>query len=214
MAITNIKELNIIICGVGGQGIVSVSELLGNAAIRDGQPVKGSEVLGMAQRGGSVLSNIRIGEDAFAPLIPETKSDLLLAVEPSEVLHYLGYVNKDSLIILNTHKVVPYTVALGHSIYPEIATIIQGIKAKRIKIIELDADRLAKEAGDQRTTSVVMLGALLGSGRVPISVETVKAVISEHFPNKVAKINCHAFDLGYKYTETAVCSPSSKTVLF
>ncbi len=204
MANTAVKEMNIIICGVGGQGVVSMSELLGNAAVRDGQTVKGSEVLGMAQRGGSVMSNIRIGEDAFAPLTPETKCDVLLAVEPSEVLHYLGYLNKDSLIIINTRKVVPYTVALGQSKYPDLDTIMDRVNATGVKAIQLDATKMASEAGDLRTANVVMLGALLGSGRVPIKVETAKAIIGERFPAKVAEMNYKAFDLGYELIKSSL----------
>ncbi len=113
------KELNIIICGVGGQGVVLMSELLGNAAVRDGVAVKGSEVLGMAQRGGSVFSNIRLGGDTLAPLTPEGRCDILIAVEPSEALRNIQYLAKDGVVVLNSRQVYPYTVFLGQSGYPE-----------------------------------------------------------------------------------------------
>jgi indolepyruvate ferredoxin oxidoreductase beta subunit len=105
----NNREINIIICGTGGQGVVLVSELLGNAAVRGGVAVKGSEVLGMAQRGGSVFSNLRLGGDIIAPMTPEGKCDVLIAVEPSEALRNIQYLAKDSVVVLNTTTVMPYT---------------------------------------------------------------------------------------------------------
>jgi indolepyruvate ferredoxin oxidoreductase, beta subunit len=204
MVNTTTKEINILICGVGGQGVVSMSELLGNAAVCAGQSVKGSEVLGMAQRGGSVMSNIRIGEDAVAPLTPETKCNVLLAVEPSEVLHYMGYLNKDSLVILNIRKVVPYTVTLGQSKYPDIETIMNKLNAAGVKVVQIDAAEMAVKAGDFRTTNVVMLGALFGSGQVPVEIKTIKNIIGERFPSKIAEINYRAFDLGYDLISSAL----------
>src|SRR5512139_3268386 len=117
---TTLKELNVIIAGVGGQGVVLMSEILGTAAVRDGLRVRGSEVLGMAQRGGSVFSNIRFGEEVYAPLSTEGKCDILVALEPSEALRNIQYLNKTSIVIMNNRKVIPATVSMGKSSYPEI----------------------------------------------------------------------------------------------
>lgn len=198
------KEMNIMICGVGGQGVVTMSELLGSAAVDDGQRVKGSEILGMAQRGGRVVSSVRIGGRAVAPLTPETACDVMLAAEPSEVLHYLGYLNKDSLVILNMRRLIPYTVVLGESKYPDLETIMNLLSVTGVKVVTLDATRIASDAGNKRTTNMVMLGALFGSGRVPIRVETIKSVISERFGVRVAQLNHKAFDLGYDLAKSAL----------
>jgi indolepyruvate ferredoxin oxidoreductase beta subunit len=167
---TSVKELNIIIAGVGGQGVVLLSELLGNAAVKEGLKVRGSEVLGMAQRGGSVFSNIRLGTDVEAPMTADGKCDVLVAVEPSEGLRNIQYLNKDTTVVLNTRKVIPSTVSMGKSTYPEIDQIIAKLKTITDKVIPLDASDLAEKAGNRQSTNVVMVGALFGSGRVPISM--------------------------------------------
>jgi indolepyruvate ferredoxin oxidoreductase beta subunit len=201
---TAVKELNIIIAGVGGQGVVLLSELLGNAAVRDGLKVRGSEVLGMAQRGGSVFSNIRLGTDVEAPMTADGKCDVLVAVEPSEGLRNIQYLNQNSTVILNIRKVIPSTVSMGKSTYPEIDQIIAKLKTITQKVITLDANDLAEKAGNRQSTNVVMIGALFGSGRVPISIETMKEHIRERFAGKAADVNIKAFDLGYETVKKAL----------
>jgi indolepyruvate ferredoxin oxidoreductase, beta subunit len=204
------KEINIIICGVGGQGVVLMSELLGNAAVRDGVAVKGSEVLGMAQRGGSVFSNIRLGGDTLAPLTPEGRCDILIAVEPSEALRNIQYLAKDSVVVLNTRQVYPYTVFLGQSGYPEIDAIKTGLARVTGRIITLDATALAQQAGSLQAANVVMLGALYGTGLLPVAAATVKEVILSRFKAKVGEINAKAFDLGYEAVQQALKGAAAK----
>lgn len=201
-----VKELNVIICGVGGQGVVLMSELLGNAAVRDGLSVRGSEVLGMAQRGGPVFSNIRLGSDVYAPLTPEGKCDILLAVEPSEALRNITYLSKSSLVILNTRKVIPFTVFIGQSGYPSLEEILARLGKVSQKVITLDASQVAQEAGSLLSANVVMLGALFGTGRMPIKAATVKEMIQQRFPAKVAAVNVQALDLGYQVAQQASVS--------
>jgi indolepyruvate ferredoxin oxidoreductase beta subunit len=204
------KEINIIICGVGGQGVVLVSELLGNAAVRGKVAVKGSEVLGMAQRGGSVFSNLRLGGDVIAPMTPEGKCDVLIAVEPSEALRNIQYLAKNSVVVLNTTTVLPYTVYLGKSGYPAPDEIIGKLKEVTDRIITLDASGLAKEAGSAQAANVVMLGALFGTGLMPIPVDTAKEAILSRFKAKVGEINIKAFDLGYDYVQKALKATAAK----
>jgi indolepyruvate ferredoxin oxidoreductase beta subunit len=199
-----VKELNIIIAGVGGQGVVLLSELLGNAAVRDGLKVRGSEVLGMAQRGGSVFSNIRLGGDVEAPMTADAKCDVLVAVEPSEGLRNIRYLNQTSTAILNTRKVIPATVSMGKSTYPEIDQIVAKLKTVTRQVITVDANDLAEKAGNRQSANVVMLGTLFGSGKVPIRIETIKAHIRERFAGKVAEVNIKAFDLGYEAAQKAL----------
>jgi indolepyruvate ferredoxin oxidoreductase beta subunit len=201
---TKTKELNIIICGVGGQGVVLLSELLGSTAVRDGVALKGSEVLGMAQRGGSVFSNIRLGGDALAPMTPEGRCDIIIAVEPSEALRNIQYLAKNGVVVLNTQKVLPFTVFLGKSGYPDIKEIEAGLSRVTKKIITLDASALAQQAGSLQSANVVMLGALYGTGLVPMSVATAKAAILGRFKAKVGEINVKAFDLGYEAVREAL----------
>lgn len=195
------KELNIIICGVGGQGVVLMSELLGSASVSGGLEVKGSEVLGMAQRGGSVFSNLRLGHDAYAPLTPEGKCDVLIAVEPSEALRNMHYLTKDSVVVLNTREVKPFTFYLRQSGYPSQEAMIKNLKEVAREVITLDATELAQEAGSAQSANVVMLGALYGTGLMPISDQSVKEVITGRFKGKVGEINIRAFDLGKEAVE-------------
>ncbi len=201
---TKTKELNIIICGVGGQGVVLLSELLGSAAVRDGVALQGSEVLGMAQRGGSVFSNIRLGGDALAPLTPEGRCDVIIAVEPSEALRNIQYLARGGVVVLNTQTVLPFTVFLGKSGYPGIKQIEAGLRKVTDRIITLDASALAQQAGSLQSANVVMLGALYGTGLVPMSVETARAVILARFKARVGEINIKAFDLGYEAVQKAL----------
>jgi indolepyruvate ferredoxin oxidoreductase beta subunit len=201
---TTKKEINIIICGTGGQGVVLVSELLGTAAVKGNVPVKGSEVLGMAQRGGSVFSNLRLGGDIIAPMTPEGKCDVLIAVEPSEALRNIQYLATNSVVVLNTTTVMPYTVYLGQSGYPTQDQIIEKLRKVTDRIIMLDASGLAKEAGSLQATNVVMLGALFGTGLMPVKDETAKEAILARFKAKVGEINIKAFDLGYEYVKKAL----------
>ncbi len=197
------KEFNILITGVGGQGVILMSELLGNAAVSDGLNIRGSEVLGMAVRGGPVLSMIRIGSEVYGPLIPTGKCDIEVALEPAEALRNISYLSPSTFVIVNTTKIVPTTVFLGQSEYPSLEKIIEKLNMISGKVVILNATQIALEAGSPLTTNVVMLGALFSSERIPIKTETVKAAISEHFPPERAAVNLKAFDLGYQMCREA-----------
>ncbi|MBW2039771.1 MAG: indolepyruvate ferredoxin oxidoreductase subunit beta [Deltaproteobacteria bacterium] len=199
-----IKELNVLISGVGGQGVILMSELLGNSAVKDGLRVRGSEVLGMAVRGGSVFSSIRMGSDVYGPLPPLGKCDILVALEPSEALRNITFLSKSSVVILNTAMVVPFTVSLGQSKYPPLEAMVEKLGKTSSKIIGLDATQLAREAGNLLTTNIVMMGALFGTEQLPIKIETVKESIEERFPAKVVPVNFKAFDLGYQACQEAL----------
>ncbi|RLC72889.1 MAG: indolepyruvate ferredoxin oxidoreductase subunit beta [Chloroflexi bacterium] len=191
-----IEELNILITGVGGQGVILMSELLGQAAIEEGLKVRGSEILGMAVRGGPVVSVIRIGDGVFGPLIPEGKCDIMVGMELAEALRNIAYLSKSSLAVVNSRKILPYTVSLGLSPYPSYEQSLEKLKEAAGQVVVLDGDRLAREAGSLLSANIVMLGALLGTGRVPIKPETLKEAIKERFPRQ-AEINLKAFELGY-----------------
>lgn len=193
---TAVKEMNIIIAGVGGQGVVLLSEILGNAAVRDGLKVRGSEVLGMAQRGGSVFSNIRLGTEVESPMTAEGKCNVLIGVEPSEALRNIQFLNKKSIVVLNVRKVIPATVSMGKCTYPEISELELKLKEAAGRVIMLDAVELAEQAGNRQTANVVMIGALFGCDDIPIKIETVKECIRERVPAKALESNLRAFDMG------------------
>lgn len=199
-----IKEFNILIAGVGGQGIILISELLGNAAVNDGFNVRGSEVLGMAVRGGPVFSIIRIGSEVYGPLIPPGKGDILIALEPSEALRNITYLSKSSTIILNTEIVIPFTVSLGQSTYPDLDEIVAKLSTISDRIVKLNAGKIAEEAGSPMAANVVMLGASFGTRRMPIKLATVKGTITSRFSAKLAPVNLKAFDLGYERCQQAL----------
>jgi len=198
MIISSAKELNILLGGVGGQGVILMSELLGQAAIQEGLDIQGSEVLGMAQRGGPVFSNIRIGSDIYAPLTPQGKCDILVAIEPSEALRYVRELSQSSLVIINTRELKPYTVSIGESGYPELSAILEKVRKVSQNIITLDATKIAEQAGNTLAANTVMLGALFGSSKMPIKVETIKGLIKNHVPQNAIGINLIAFNLGYE----------------
>lgn len=199
MTTTTIKELNIIIGGVGGQGVILMSDLLGHAALEEGLDIQGSEVLGMAQRGGSVFSNIRLGSGFVAPLSPQGKCDILVALEASEALRYVRELSPTSLVIINTTEIKPYTVSTGESTYPEFESILEMVRKVTDLIITIDATKIALEAGNLLAANTAMLGALFGSGRIPVAVETIKALIGSRVPPKAVEANLRAFDMGHEY---------------
>ncbi|MFC1992787.1 indolepyruvate oxidoreductase subunit beta [Chloroflexota bacterium] len=184
--------------GVGGQGVILMSELLGNAAVVDGVSVRGSEVLGMAVRGGSVVSAIRMGSEVYGPLIPAGKCDILLGMEPSEALRNIVYLSKSGSVILNTQIVVPFTVSLGKSDYPGLEQIVDKIKGVAGRVVVLNAVQIAEEIGSPLSANIVMLGALFGTGQIPVKIETIKKVVRARFPAKLSSGNIKAFDLGYQ----------------
>ena len=199
-----IKEFNILITGVGGQGVILMSELLGNSAVKDGLKIRGSEVLGMAVRGGSVTSNIRIGDEVYGPLIPMGKCDTLIAMEPSEALRNVSYLSKSSVVILNTAITIPFTVSLGQSKYPSLDQILEKLNNITSKVIKLDAAQIAQDAGSLLAANIVMLGALFGTRQLPINIGTIKESIQERFPSKAAPVNIKAFELGYQVCQQAL----------
>jgi len=192
------KEFNILLAGVGGQGVILMSELLGRAAIADGLRVRGSEILGMAVRGGSVTSIIRIGDGVHGPLVPQGKCHILMGLEPSEALRHASYLAESGLVILNTTPVIPFTVSLGQSDYPALSRVLEKLSEIAGRVIKLDASKAAVEAGSPLTTNIVMLGALFGVELLPIKTSTIKETIQARFSPRLAPINIRAFDLGYE----------------
>lgn len=185
-------KIDIIVVGVGGQGILTASNVIGAAAIEENFKLRGSETHGMAQRGGSVISHIRIG-DVHSPLIPKGECDFLLGFEPLEALRSVDFVNEKSISILNTTPIIPMQ---NESIeYPSLDNIINSL-GKYSKIIHFDALKLAKKAGHPMTMSMVMVGVLSSLENFPIKGKTLINAIKNSVPEKTIEMNIKAFELG------------------
>jgi len=204
--VNEVKELNIVLTGVGGQGTIAMSEVLGIAAVIDGFKVRGSEVLGMAQRGGAVITFLRLGKDVYGPMVPEGKADVMIALEPSEALRNLRFLTKNTIVVVGTRPIVPPSVSLGLSKYPNVDDVLKKLKELSDFVVPIDPYKLASEAGDAIAANMVMLGALAGTGKLPIKVESLKQAIKERFKGKIVEVNLKAFDLGYNYVKQALAS--------
>jgi indolepyruvate ferredoxin oxidoreductase beta subunit len=183
---------NILLVGVGGQGIIVASEIMADAFLEAGYDVKKSEVHGMAQRGGSVSTHVRFGSKVFSPLIKEGETDILVAFEELEAMRYLHYLGPKPTIILNEQRLNPPSVSLGKERYPENIAEILSRRAARFK--KIAGKDLALRAGDIRTLNIVLLGSLSSFLSVGESVWTEN--ILRRFPPKAHKANLEAFRLG------------------
>ncbi len=189
---------NIMIVGVGGQGTLLTSRILGNLAVRGGYDVKLSEVHGMAQRGGSVVTFVRYGEQVAEPIVEEGQADVLIAFERLEALRYLHFLKKDGVVIVNDWRIDPITVVTGAAAYPEGILDMLG-EARRTIVVE--ATKTAKEMGAPRAFNVVVLGA--AARYVGFGKEDWLKVIEETVPPKTVEVNLRAFEAGYCMEDAA-----------
>jgi indolepyruvate ferredoxin oxidoreductase beta subunit len=181
--------------GVGGQGNLLASRLLGEAALSMGVPAVVSEIHGMAQRGGVVESAVLMG-DVTSPIVSNGEANVLIGFEPLETLRTLAKCNRDTLVITNTNPLPPFTVSVGQGEYPPMNEVIELIQAKVKKLIALKGNELAEKAGNPLSLNMVMLGALIGSGATPITAESMRETISNSTRETFLESNLKAFDLG------------------
>jgi indolepyruvate ferredoxin oxidoreductase, beta subunit len=187
------SECDLVIVGVGGQGVILISDVIGRAAVIAGKPVCGAETHGMAQRGGSVINHTRIG-CRFSPMVASGGADVLVALEPAEALRFAHFLSPAGVALVNTRPVLPVTVTCGKADYPPLPEIIAPIKARCHKVIAMDAMALAEKAGAAQAMNVVMLGAL--SGYIPLSEEMIIQALSLVVPKRFLEANKKAFALG------------------
>jgi indolepyruvate ferredoxin oxidoreductase beta subunit len=185
---------NILIVGVGGQGILLASDITSNAAMIEGFDVKKSEIHGMSQRGGSVFSHIRFGKKVYSPVIPECKADILVAFEEMEALRWLDFVNKDTKLIINKNRILPAETTS----YPE--GIIPGLKDAFSSVMEIDQERLVKEIGKPKYLNTALLG--FASKYIKFKEESWKRAIQEESPEGTFAENYEAFRKGKNFKET------------
>ena len=183
---------NIMIVGVGGQGTLLASRILGNLVINEGYDVKVSEVHGMSQRGGSVVTYVKYGEKVYSPVIDEGEADIILAFELLEAYRALPYLKKGGKIIVNTQKIDPMPVITGAMQYPEN---IEDKLSKKVNLVTADALTLAEKAGNIKAVNVVLIGVLAKS--TDIAYEKWIDAIKSTVPEKFLEVNLKAFELGY-----------------
>lgn len=188
------KVYNVLIVGVGGQGIILASDVLGRVAARHGYDVKKNEIHGMAQRGGSVSSHVRFGKKVNSPIIKMGEADVLLSFEQLETLRYFNFLSKKGQVILNDHKILPPAVFTGQQDYP--AGIIDKVKEKAPKSIIVKGEDMAKKIGNPKVINVIFLGVLSNFLDLPVNV--YEEVLKESLKPKLVDINLKAFAEGRK----------------
>jgi indolepyruvate ferredoxin oxidoreductase beta subunit len=187
----NVK--NILIVGVGGQGTLLASKLMGKAFVGQGFDVKVSEVHGMSQRGGSVVTYVRYGEKVYSPVIEKGEADIIISFEQLESARWLPFLKPGGILIANTQRIDPMPVIMGNAVYPE--NILSAIEAKGEKVIAVDALSLAEQAGSPKATNVVLLG--VAAHFLGFDKELWLDVIRTTVPAKTIAVNEKAFELGY-----------------
>ena len=186
------ETMQIMIVGVGGQGTVLASRILGNVAINEGYDVKVSEVHGMSQRGGSVITYVKYGDKVYSPIVDKGQADIILAFELLEAYRAMPYLKKGGKLIVNTQKINPMPVITGAAKYPDD---IEKILSENADVTAIDALSLAEQAGNIKAVNVVLIGVMAKNTDVPYEkwVEVLKTTV----PPKFLDINMKAFDLGY-----------------
>lgn len=181
---------NCLLCGVGGQGTVLASKLIARAAINKGMKAKTSETIGMAQRGGCVVSHVRIGETIEAPMIPEGEADVIIAFEPGECVRCLPYLKKGGTVIVNVKPVMPVTATLG--MHYDVNEMIDYLQKQDCQVILVEGDKICEELGSTKVLNVVLLGTAAGSGKLGITLEEMEDAIKEKINPKFIDLNCKA----------------------
>jgi indolepyruvate ferredoxin oxidoreductase beta subunit len=195
------KEFNIVLAGVGGQGVLLAAEILGTAAVKEGLNVRVGEIHGMAQRGGATVSTVRIGEKVFSPFVLNGQANFILGFEPLETLRNIKYASEKTLVIMGDEKIPPPELTLKNMDYPQMKEILKKIKRFSKNITLVETSRLAKEAGSILTQNVVLLGAAASTGKLPISNRSLIEALKELIPAQHIKMNLKAFELGYNYVK-------------
>lgn len=186
------ETVNIIICGVGGQGVLLAGDIIAETAMACGHDAKKSEVHGMAQRGGSVVSHVRYGDKVHSPLIRQGEADVVLSFEEMETARYLDFLRDGGAAIINRQQVMPMTVATGKAEYPQ--DIVERIKSQVPSTVLCDGMKLSEQAGSPKTINMVLLGAL--SKKLELPTEKWLEVIARRVPPKTVEMNKKAFELG------------------
>lgn len=185
---------NILIVGVGGQGTLLASKVMGKVFLDSGYDVKVSEVHGMSQRGGSVVTYVRYGDEVYSTLIDKGEADILLSFEALEAARWLPYLKKGGIVITNTQRLNPMSVVMGKATYPD--DILDKIKATGVKPVEVNALTLAEEAGSAKSVNVVLLG--IAAKHIGLNKQLWLDAVKSTVPPKTVDMNVAAFEKGYE----------------
>jgi len=195
------KPYNIYISGVGGQGIIKTSTVIGEAAMKSSMSVVMSEVHGMAQRGGGVSTELKIG-DAYSPIIENGSADLLISFEPIEALRAIPKISGKTSVIVNKSPIYPFNLRKSEISYPDITTTLDELKKKSMKVYALEADSIAKESGHILSMNMVMLGGAVAVKGFPLKKEIIIDSMKANLPEKSLDINMKAFEHGFDFVKS------------
>lgn len=182
---------NIVLCGVGGQGTVLASKLIAAAAMEKGLPVMSAETIGMAQRGGSVFSHVRIGEGLYSPMIARGEADIIIGFEPGEAVRMLPFLREGGTVITSSREIIPVTAALSGSSYNG-SEMIAYLKEQVNNLSVIDGQKACEEIGSPKVLNLLLLGAAVRSGALGLSEEDIKAAIKKRLPEKFHELNFKA----------------------
>ncbi len=190
------EEFNVLIAGVGGTGVLTIAHILGSSALSAGLQVVQSELHGMSQRGGSVSTHLRMGTHVYGPTFPEGTGDLLVGMEPIETLRNIESVRNNGTVVFNTYEIRPLSLSILKKDYPSLDLLIQGMKQFCQNVYSVDATTIAKELGVSIVANIVLLGAAMAKGSIPINLETVIEEIKNTVPERFIDLNVKAFQAG------------------
>ena len=186
---------NVLLCGVGGQGTVLASRLIALAAMEKGMEARGAETIGMAQRGGSVVSHVRIGEEIHSPLIPYKAADVIIGFEPAEAVRCLPYLKKGGCMVVSPVPIRPVTASLTGGAYTG-NEMMEYLKQTVDNLVVVDGTAICAQSGSPKVLNVALLGAAIASGLIGISLEEMEQAILKRVPEKLRAMNVTALNLG------------------
>lgn len=189
---------NCILSGVGGQGTILASKLIAQASMTKGLEVRTAETIGMAQRGGCVVSHVRTGTGIHSPMVSKHQADILLAFEPAEAVRCLPFLKDDGVVIVSSKGIPPVTSSLGGAVYDPQA-MIDFLREKVQTVIVIDADEAAKACGSSKALNVVLLGAACASGRLGLTLDEMQAAIESRVASRFIEMNSKALAAGAAY---------------
>lgn len=184
---------NILLCGVGGQGTVLASKLIASAAMEKGIPIMSAETIGMAQKGGSVFSHLRLGENLFSPMIATGEADIIIGFEPAETVRMLPYLKKEGVVIVNSHPIKPVTSSLSNTSYSG-EEMIAYLQKHVEKLVVVDCNKACEELGSSKVVNMVLLGAAVKSGEIYLEKEDIKNAIRKRVKPSFQELNFKALD--------------------
>lgn len=182
---------SIVLCGVGGQGTVLASKLLAAAAMDRGMPVKTAETIGMAQRGGSVFSHVRLGDGAASPLIGRGRADLIIAFEPAEAVRQLAYLRHGGTVVVSDRAIVPASALVGGPAY-DVEAVMAYLRKEVANLVVVDAAAAAHDLGSAKCLNVVLLGAAVRSGALSLTTDDIAKAIKRLVPERFQELNARA----------------------